>query len=238
MDEKLRRWLESRCRERPDGTWLVEAPVVSTEPAPAFVLPEGATKEAYVVRGMSLGRFRLVSEFVLTVLAVAAAVWFNAAVVLDRQDGAGLWLAAVGLILVLFALHFGWVKRGSGQLLAWLHRAGKKAPETKRVEEEQRARWRSEWRTALKRCRPGWMVIADAAVFCVLLASSILFSVAVRPRCRRALTAWWGAEVPLWPLPDGCFNIGTVMWFCLFAWFAAGRALADWDCWRWNRRRA
>ena len=216
----------------------MEVPVLSTEPAPAFVLPDEAAREAYLACAVRLGRFRLLSDFVLTLLGFVAAVWFNVAVVLDRQDGAGLWLAAILSILVLVALRFAWVKRRSDKLRAWLDRAREEAPETERLEEEQKARRWSEWRTALRRCRPGWMVIADAVVFCVFLVSYVLFSSALRPHCRQALTAWWGAEAPLWPLPDGCFNIGTATSLCLAVWFAVPWALAFRDWWRWNRHRA
>lgn len=239
MNETLRKWLESRCRAWPGGGWLIEVPVLPEQPAPAFVLPDGAVKETYIARAVRLGRSRLLSEFVLTLLAYALAIWFYAAVVLERQDEAGLWVAAVVVLLVLIASRHAWIRRESRRVRAWLDRAGAEtAPEAGRVVDRGReAGWWSGWQTEVKRCRPGWMVVADATAYCAFLASFVLFSFALRPHCRRALNAWWVAEEPLWPVPDGCLNPGTAALFFLLAWLAMGPALAVRDWWRWNMGR-
>jgi hypothetical protein len=82
------------------------------------------------------------------------------------------------------------------------------------------------------------MMAADALPFCAFIASFVLFSLTLRPQCRQALWAWWGAEPPLAPLPDGCINFGTLMLLSVAAWGAAQKALASWDWWRWTKRRA
>lgn len=239
MDKKLRRWLQSRCRARPDGGWLVEVPVFALRPAPAFVLPDEATKEAFLVRAARLGRVRLLSEFALALLADAVGIWFFAAVVLAHEGRAGLWVAAVLASVVLVALRYAWVRREGRRFRAWLDQAGEDAVPGPGPAGggEQETGWWSGWRAEIKRCRPGWTVFAEAAAHGTFLVLLVLCSFALRPHCRRALAAWWKTEAPLWPAPDGCFNLGTAMLLGLAAWSAVGPALAVRDWWRWDMRR-
>ena len=96
------------------------------------------------------------------------------------------------------------------------------------MEEEPKARWLRQ--AELRRCRPGWMVAAEALGYCAFAASFVLGSLALRPHSRRALWAWWQAEAPLAPWPDDCFNMGIAVMLSVVAWGAVLRALAlrDW----------
>ena len=92
------------------------------------------------------------------------------------------------------------------------------------IEEEPKTRWLRQ--AELRRCRPGWMVAAEALGYCAFAASFVLGSLALRPHCRRALSAWWQAEAPLTPWPDDCFNMGIAVMLSVVAWSAVLRALA------------
>ncbi len=232
MDEKLRRWLESRCRTRPDGTCLAEVPVIQAAPAPVFVLPDEAAKDTYLACALRLGRFRLASEFALTLLLYALGIWFSLSVVLKFEGGVVPWAAATLSVLLLAALRQAGVMRGAGQLRAWLDRTGKEAPQdSERIEEEREAHWL--WQAGLKRCRPGWMVTAEALGYCAFATSFVLFSLASRPHCRRTLWARWRAEAPPAPWHGDCF--GAAVMLSVIAWGAVLKALAIRDWWRSSR---
>ena len=68
--------------------------VLGTDPAPAFVLPDEAAKNAYLARALRLGRFRLASEFGLTLLLYGLAIWFNLSVAFQAEGGAAPWVTA------------------------------------------------------------------------------------------------------------------------------------------------
>ena len=197
--------------------------VLGTDPAPAFVLPDEAAKNAYLARALRLGRFRLASEFGLTLLLYGLAIWFNLSVAFQAEGGAAPWVTAALLALVLAALRQAEAMRGAGQLRAWLHRTGAEAPQgPERTEDGPKAR--RVWQAGLKRCRPGWMVAAEILGYCAFAASFVLFSLTSPAHCGRALWEWWRAEGPASVWQDGCFNIGAAMMCSVVAWGAVPRA--------------
>jgi hypothetical protein len=129
MNDKLRKWLESRCRMRPDGTWLAEVPVLKEPAIPSFVLPDEASKEAYLARAVQLGRVR----FAFVLLLLASTIPLLLLSLLGPPDGgvlhalrraAGPWVL---LLLLLSTLVPCWMGR---RLRRWLERVGTAAGES------------------------------------------------------------------------------------------------------------
>lgn len=193
MGKKLRRLLEGRCRMLPRGEWLAEVPVVMAVPAPAYVLPDEPTKEEYLSRAVRVGRLYIFADFLFIALFFPLQSWLLARPAVGSSSGVGwsvaLWLCASAVIM--------WRHRAADRederLRAWLQRVGKGAPLD--AEPIETRRWTRGWwgrSRSLKRCRPGWMVVGEAAVFCTAAASVVVssFGFGMRYECRKPLTAW------------------------------------------------
>lgn len=251
MDEKLRRWLESRCRARPDGTWLVEVPVVRAVPAPAFVLPDEPTREEYLSRAARVGRVHLTSDFLYIAGFFPIQSWLLVAPQIGLSGGHGWQLAALFCVLAVVLAVVLWRHSAAGRederLRAWLQHVGRGAPlDAEPMEKRPWARgwWGRFW--SLKRCRPGWMVAAESAVFCALAASLIVssFGLGMPHECRKALAAWWGAGASAAALSSGCFGVGSwsmLLFAVLLPAFVTATLLlafvaaTSWDWLRWNK---
>lgn len=239
MDEKLRRLLESRCRALPGGGWLVEVPVVRAVPAPAYVLPDEATKEEYVARAVPVGRAHLMSDF----FVICGLLPIQSRLLVSPQFGflgdPAWWLAALLCVAVLIVWRQSPAGREGERLRAWLQHVGRGAPlDSEPIEARPRGwGWWGRLRD-FKRCRPGWMVFAETAALCAFAASIIVSSFAIRYECQKALAVWWEAGASIASFPDGCIESLSWFGFATAGLVIAFAAATAWDWWRWNLRRA
>ena len=241
MDEKLRRWLESRCQKRPDGGWLVEVPVVQAVPAPAFVLPDEAAKDEYLSRAVRVGRVHLTSDLLYVAGFLPIQSWLLVSPALGVWGGLEWWLAALLCVTVAVLWRHFAAGREDERLRAWLQYVGKGVPlDSEPMEKRPWARgwWGRLWNS--KRCRPGWMVVAEATAFCAFAASVTVssFGFGMRHDCRKALAAWWEAGASAASLPGGCLGVGSWSLLLTAGLVLAFAAATAWDWWRWNVLRA
>ncbi len=207
--------------------------------APAYVLPDQPTRQEYLSRAVQVGRTQLIADFLFVVLFFPLQAFLLAFPTLGFP--ARIWWS-LPAFLGVFAVGM-WrqlaANREDERLRAWLQYVGKGAPPD--AEPMETKRWaRGVWGRvrALKRCRPGWMVAAEAAAFSAVAASAAVSAFGVTFECRKAMAFWWEAGASIASFPDGCFGaMGSFMLLTggLFLAFAVATT-SDW--WYWNKQRA
>ncbi len=154
---RLRRWCESLCRPRPDGTWLVRVPALAPPDDSFFVLPDETAKHGYVTRAVRLALLKQL--FGPTGLAVAFLLMYGARGLLgmvlggDAAEDLGdaLWLWGCAFLIAAPLVRW-W---SDGHLRRWARRAGAAAPPDP---------WRAaRVREDLVRQRPAWGVAVEVA---------------------------------------------------------------------------
>ncbi len=216
----------------PDGAWLVEVPVVRAVPAPAYVLPEEAAKEEHLSRAVRVGRTHMIADFIFIGLFFPLQSWLLVAPQIGIFGGVEWWLAAMLCVLGVVMWRNLAAGREDERLRAWLQHVGKGAPLD--AEPMETRRWARGWwgrSQGLKRCRPGWMVVGEAAAFCAIAASTTVssFGFGMRYECRKALAAWWEAGASIASFPDGCFGVGGWYLLPIAGSFLALAAATSWD---------
>lgn len=209
--------------------------MVEAVPAPVFVLPDRAAKEAYLSSAVRLARTYLISDFISTVGFLPAMAWLSLSFELDLQSGPGpLYVMALSLLASL-VLRYAISKRAENRLSPWLRSTGTDGfLDAGRAEKKPWARrWLGRgW--ALQRCRPAWMAVSESAAMSAFALSVALSSALENRReCRQALGAWWRAQAPL---PTDCFGWDGGFMAFLAAALLACAAWMFWDWWRWNER--
>ena len=239
MNDKLRRQLESRCWAQPDGTWLVHPAVVQNSP-PSFILPNEAAKQAYLAQAVPLGRLQTWAKFTTLNTSLLFVSWSSLSVAFDLGLESDLVYAVATTLIVLNVVVNLWlVPRREGRLRAWLEGAGRDARlDAGQLGEEQRPGWWIIPQSGRERCRPGWMVTADAVAMLAFAAAVALSSVRRGYRCKQAQDAWWNAAEPWSAFPSGCLDFLTALFVPVFAFALLLMVSTVWDWWRWNRRAA
>src|SRR5215213_4821121 len=140
MDEKLRKWLKAGAgRGRTGLAW--PRCRSSKPPRRPSSCRRTRRQRTPTSRALRLGRFRLASEFVLTLLLYALMVWFSLSVVLGFEGAVAPWVAATMSALVLAALRQAGVVQGAASsALGSMVRTGEGGPQGP-IEEEPKARW-------------------------------------------------------------------------------------------------
>lgn len=240
MESKLRRWLESRCWKRPDGTWLVRPVAFLRPPQPVCVLPGDPEKEVYLTQAVVLGRLRLIQYSSAWNALLALTVWNSARKVISVNYPVLFWAPLIVAIVALSMLLWT-TNRAEKRLCAWLHEVGQgAAPDGGLSAEEREPRWLLGASYGFMRCRPGWMVAEDAAVVCGLAVLIhwgfvLYFGSGERPGCRKLLNGWRTGTASF---PDGFVCVVSGFTLLALLAFAACLVLQTWDWWRWNKRRA
>lgn len=228
MNKKLRRWLESRCRVRPDGSWSVEVPVVQAQAAGAVVLPDEAAKETYLAQAVRLGRFHLTGTFgslSIGASAVAATGPVLANVPSEFVD------AAMFALLPLSASPVLWLavaRSADKNFLRWVEElAVDEAPASNQVDR----------RNELYLCRPAWMIAAEALVFAALAVSMVGGRIVRQlQECARDSRGMGGNSTTGADSASGCIGaFDLFMLAMLVATMIGTAALLAANWWKWRR---